>query len=71
MTNCTIFLGYTSNLISSGVRDTLRFLVKNNMVSVLEYISNTVFKLSTFGGGGGGGGGRAGPGILHPLPPSF
>ncbi|KAG8230809.1 hypothetical protein J437_LFUL010589 [Ladona fulva] len=34
-TNCTIFLGYTSNLISSGLRDTIRFLVKNKMVDCL------------------------------------
>ena len=33
-TNCTIFLGYTSNMISAGVRDTIRFLVQQNMVSV-------------------------------------
>ena len=32
VTNCTIFLGFTSNLISSGVREVLRFLVQNNMV---------------------------------------
>ena len=38
VTNCTIFLGYTSNLISSGVRETLRFLVKNNMVGDSEEI---------------------------------
>lgn len=31
-TNCTIFLGYTSNMISSGLRDTIRFLVKNKLV---------------------------------------
>lgn len=29
----TIFMGYTSNLISSGLRDTLRFLVQHKMVS--------------------------------------
>ncbi|XP_019640811.1 PREDICTED: deoxyhypusine synthase-like [Branchiostoma belcheri] len=34
-TNCTIFLGYTSNLISSGVRETLRFLTKHNMVDCI------------------------------------
>ncbi len=33
LTNCTIFLGYTSNLISCGVRETLRFLVEHNMAS--------------------------------------
>ena len=32
-TNCTIFLGYTSNLISSGLRETLRFLAQHNLVS--------------------------------------
>lgn len=31
----TIFLGYTSNLISSGLRDTLRFLVQHKMVSAI------------------------------------
>lgn len=35
LTNCTIFLGYTSNLISSGVRESLRFLVENDMVDVI------------------------------------
>ncbi|XP_014348587.1 deoxyhypusine synthase isoform X2 [Latimeria chalumnae] len=34
-TGCTIFLGYTSNLISSGVRETIRYLVEHNMVDVL------------------------------------
>uniref|UniRef100_A0A7S0FZZ7 deoxyhypusine synthase n=2 Tax=Rhodosorus marinus TaxID=101924 RepID=A0A7S0FZZ7_9RHOD len=32
---CTIFLGYTSNLISSGVRETIRFLVQHKMVDVV------------------------------------
>jgi len=31
-TNCTIFLGFTSNLISSGTRETFRWLVQHNMV---------------------------------------
>ena len=30
--NCTIFFGFTSNMISSGVRETIKYLVKNNMV---------------------------------------
>lgn len=34
-TNCTIFLGYTSNMISSGLRDTIRFLIKNKLVDVI------------------------------------
>lgn len=33
--NCTIFFSFTSNLISSGIRDTIRFLAKNNMVDVI------------------------------------
>lgn len=33
-TNCTIFLGYTSNIISSGLRETIKFLVQNNLVNV-------------------------------------
>ncbi|KAI4347025.1 hypothetical protein L6164_007875 [Bauhinia variegata] len=32
---CKVFLGFTSNLISSGVRDTVRYLVQNHMVDVV------------------------------------
>ena len=31
----TVFLGYTSNMISSGVRETIRFLVQHKMVDVI------------------------------------
>lgn len=31
-TKCKIFLGYTSNLVSSGLRETIRFLVQHKMV---------------------------------------
>lgn len=31
-TKCTIFLSYTSNMISSGIRETIRFLVQHKMV---------------------------------------
>lgn len=34
-TNCTIFLGYTSNMISSGLRETILFLVKNKLVDCI------------------------------------
>ncbi|ORY04593.1 Deoxyhypusine synthase [Basidiobolus meristosporus CBS 931.73] len=34
-TRCKIFLGYTSNLISSGLRETLRFLAEHKMVDVI------------------------------------
>ncbi|XP_057669907.1 probable deoxyhypusine synthase [Diorhabda carinulata] len=33
--NCTIFLGYTSNLISSGLRETIKFLVRHKMVDCI------------------------------------
>ena len=32
---CKIFLGYTSNLVSSGVREHIRYLVQHKMVDVL------------------------------------
>lgn len=32
---CKIFLGYTSNMVSSGLRDIIRFLVQHKMVDVL------------------------------------
>src|SRR3989338_3125389 len=31
----TIFLGYTSNMISSGIREAICYLVKNRMVDVV------------------------------------
>lgn len=34
-TNCTIFLSYTSNMISSGIREHIRFLVKNKLVDCI------------------------------------
>ncbi|XP_074304015.1 deoxyhypusine synthase-like [Silene latifolia] len=34
-TRCKLFLGFTSNLISSGVRDTVRYLVQHHMVDVI------------------------------------
>jgi len=34
-TNCTIFLGYTSNMVSCGVRDSIRFLVQHKMVDCI------------------------------------
>jgi deoxyhypusine synthase len=32
---CCIFLGYTSNLVSSGLRETIRFLVQHKLVDVI------------------------------------
>lgn len=34
-TNCTIFLGYTSNMVSSGLRETIRYLVEHKMIDCL------------------------------------
>lgn len=31
----TIFLGYTSNMVSSGTREIIRYLVQHKMVDVL------------------------------------
>ncbi len=33
--NATIFLGYTSNMVSSGLREIFRYLVENNKVNVV------------------------------------
>ena len=35
VSNCTIFLGYTSNLISCGLREIFCFLAKHNMVDCI------------------------------------
>ncbi|VDK43077.1 unnamed protein product [Anisakis simplex] len=32
---CTIFLGYTSNIVTSGLRETIRYLVEHEMVDCL------------------------------------
>ncbi|KAH8921260.1 Deoxyhypusine synthase [Atractiella rhizophila] len=34
-TKCTIFLGYTSNIVSSGLREIIRFLVQHKHVSAI------------------------------------
>ena len=34
-TNCKIFLGYTSNMASCGVRETIKFLAKHKMIDVI------------------------------------
>lgn len=34
-TRCTIFLAYTSNMISSGIRENIRFLVKNKLIDCI------------------------------------
>lgn len=33
--HCTIFLGYTSNMVSSGLRETIRFLVQHKLVDCI------------------------------------
>lgn len=33
--NCTIFLGYTSNIVSSGLRETIRFLVQHKLIDCI------------------------------------
>lgn len=34
-TGCTIFLGFTSNMVSSGLRDIIRFVVKHNFIDCI------------------------------------
>ncbi|XP_046844994.1 deoxyhypusine synthase-like [Xenia sp. Carnegie-2017] len=34
-TNCMIFLGFTSNMISSGIRETIRYLAEHSMVDCI------------------------------------
>ena len=49
LTNCTIFLGFTSNMISSGVRETIKFLLANNMVGFfLEVFKRPFCEVSVF-----------------------
>ncbi|CAH1787127.1 unnamed protein product, partial [Owenia fusiformis] len=50
MTNCSIFLGYTSNLISSGTRETIKYLVKNNMEHGLILVNLVDCLVTTAGG---------------------
>ncbi|CRK95461.1 CLUMA_CG008930, isoform A [Clunio marinus] len=33
--NCTIFFGYTSNIVSSGLRETIKFLVQNKLIDCI------------------------------------
>jgi len=33
--NCTIFLGYTSNMVTSGLREVFRYLAENKLVDVI------------------------------------
>ncbi|CAG0883202.1 unnamed protein product [Darwinula stevensoni] len=33
--NCTIFLGYTSNMVSCGVRESIRFLAQHNLIDCI------------------------------------
>jgi hypothetical protein len=39
---CKIFLGFTSNLISSGVREVFRYLCKHHMVDVVVTTAGTL-----------------------------
>jgi deoxyhypusine synthase len=44
---CTIFLGYTSNLISSGLRDVFRYLVQNKMVCTCVVMNHPRININT------------------------
>lgn len=36
--NCTIFLGYTSNIVSSGLRESIKFIVQHKLVCIFTSI---------------------------------
>ncbi len=42
---CTIFLGYTSNIISSGLRETIRFLVQHKLVDCVVTSAGKLFRV--------------------------
>lgn len=44
--HCTIFLGYTSNMVSSGIREIIRFLVQHKLVDL--YIRDLCFFSITY-----------------------
>lgn len=46
--NCTIFLGYTSNIVSSGLRETIKFLAEHKLVRFvcLKFVFFSQAKLS-------------------------
>lgn len=41
-TNCTIFLGFTANLVTAGIRETVRFLVEHALVDVLVTTAGSI-----------------------------
>lgn len=47
--HCTIFLGYTSNMVSSGIRDVIRFLVQHKLVdSYIQHLMSILYVLCNF-----------------------
>lgn len=44
--SCTIFLGYTSNIVSSGLRETIKFLVQHKLVCF--YTQNVIVHIPVF-----------------------
>ena len=39
---CTIFFGYTSNMISCGMREIIKFLIKNSLVDCIVTTGNSI-----------------------------
>jgi deoxyhypusine synthase len=44
--SCTIFLGFTSNIVSSGLRETIRFLVQQKLVDCIVTTAGMKFLTS-------------------------
>jgi deoxyhypusine synthase len=41
--SCTTFLGFTSNIVSSGLRETMRFLVQHKLVDCIVTTAGMTF----------------------------
>lgn len=46
--NCTIFFGYTSNMVSSGLRESIRFLVQHKMIDCIVTTAGENYSSSLF-----------------------
>lgn len=43
--SCTIFFGYTSNMVSSGLRESIRFLVQHKLIDCIVTTAGEIARL--------------------------
>lgn len=48
LSECTIFLAYTSNMVSSGVREVIRFLAEHNMVRFSKFYQSLILSFKFY-----------------------